>query len=102
MKPAIETRVSPAKLAQMQVDAWDLVLKRDEAVTGLLQQLHGVLNSPTDGTPEQVIDRHATAQKLATTIHFKHQILGEAVGSFAHLMEAEIRHYRKQETGLLI
>ena len=102
MKPAIETRVSPAKLAQMQVDAWDLVLKRDEAVTGLLQQLHGVLNSPTDGTPEQAIDRQATVQKLANAIHFKHQILGEAVGSFAHLMEAEIRHYRKQETGLLI
>lgn len=102
MKPAIETRVSPAMLAQMQVDTWDLYLKRFEALTGLLQQLNSVLNAPEDSTPEQAIDRQATAQKLAIAINFKHQILGEAVGSFAHLMNAEIRHYRKQETGLLI
>ncbi|MDO8263718.1 MAG: hypothetical protein Q7T21_10905 [Gallionella sp.] len=83
----------------MQMDAWDLYLKRDEAVTGLLQQLLCVLNGPTDGTPEQAIDRQAKAKKLTTAIHFKHQILGEAVGSFARLMDDEIRHYRKQ-TGI--
>lgn len=97
----IETKVSPAQLAQMQVDAWDLYLKREEAVSSLVQQLSCVLSNLIDGPPEQTLDRQAKAQQLLTAIHFKHQILSEAVGSFAHLMNSEIRHYRKQETGIL-
>lgn len=92
--------MTPAKLARLKVDAWDLFLKRHEAVTSLLRQLNGLLNSP--GTPEQAIDRQATAQKLAAAAQFKNEILGEAACSFALLVEAEIRHCRKPETGLLI
>lgn len=100
--PAITTKISTSKLAQMQVDAWDLYLKREEAIDHLLQQLFGVLKAPTDCTSEQILDRQVQAGKLATSIHFKFQLLDEAVSEFAHLTDAEIRHYRKQETGLLI